>query len=357
MKNIVATTLITILSTAFALGQGALSINVWPSRVDISVVPGESRTGVISVDNKGKEKTQVLCYITDVGMDIYGELLFPEGGTLATSCESWFLVNPENFFLSQGTNQKIRYTLKVPDNASGTYLASIFFHTKPQDGAKNSGSRLSVRVGTLFVINVTGTGHKDGELSSLSLHNTVKATTAQVELGVLNKGNVLIRPRGTVEIKTNDGWTVDKLAFNEDNQAVLPKSERVFRIPLANIKPGSYNLIAMVDYGGAEILSGETMVNLVATEVPRHDWPIPQSKSPMKISGKAAKPMEPAVKLSPEEIKSLFSLATKQYTTGDYQSSFSTWQKLLKADPGNTTARKNLERTKAKLDALKKIKG
>lgn len=357
MKNVVATILITILSTAFASGQGALSINVWPSRVDISVVPGESRTGVISVDNKGKEKTQVLCYITDVGMDRYGELLFPEGGTLATSCESWFLVNPENFFLSQGTNQKIRYTLKVPDNASGTYLASIFFHTKPQDGAKSSGSRLSVRVGTLFVINITGTGHKDGELISLSLNKAVKANTAQVELGFLNKGNILIRPRGTVEIKTVDGWMVDKLVLNEDNQAVLPNSERIFRIPLANIKPGNYNLFAMVDYGGAEILSGEAMVNLVAAETPRHDWPIPQSKSPIKTSGKGIKPAEPAVKLSPEEIKSLYSLATKQYSAGDYQSALTIWQKLLKADPGNTAVRKNMERTKAKLDALKKIKG
>ncbi len=340
-----------------AWGQGVISLNVWPPKVDLNVVPGESRTGVINVDNKGREKIQVYGYITDINMDKYGELLFPEGGTLPTSCESWILINPENFFLSQGAGQKVRYTLKVPDNVLGTHLAAIFFHTKPQDATRGSGSRLTVRVGTLFVINITGTGYKDGELSSLSLNNTSKANTAQIELGFLNKGNILTRPSGTVEIQTVDGWTVDKLAINEENQAVLPNSERIFRIQLANIKPGSYNLVAMVDYGGAEILSGETMVNLVAAEVPRHDWPIPQPKNPIKTSGKVSKPIEPVVKLSPEEIKSLYSLATKQYTVGDYQSSLSTWQKLLKADPGNTSARKNMERTKAKLDALKKIKG
>lgn len=334
-------------------GQGSVSLNVWPAKVDINLMPGESRTGIISVDNKGRERVQVLCYITDVAMDKYGELLFPEGGSLATSCESWFIVNPENFTLSQGANQKVRYTIKVPESASGTYLASIFFHTKPTDDGRGTGSKLAVRVGSMFVISITGTGRKDGELSSLTLKNTPKANIAQVELGFLNKGNLLVRPTGTVEIKTEDGWTVDKLSLNERNEAVLPNSERIFRLPLENIKQGSYTLLANVDYGGGEILSGEARVNLILAEASRHSWPIAQPKAPVK----APKPAEPAVKASPQEIKALYDTATRQYTSGDYQASLATWQKLLKLDPGNAAARKNLERTRAKLDALKNIKG
>lgn len=340
-----------LLSASPGFSQGAISINAWPPKVDISVMPGETRTGIINVDNKGREKVQVLSYITDVGMDRYGELLFPEAGSLTTSCETWFLVNPDNFFLSQGANQKVRYTFKVPEDAAGTYLASIFFHTKPQEGAKGTGSKLTVRVGILFVINVTGTGQKEGEVSALSLSNTVKSNTAQVELGFVNKGNLLLRPTGTVEIKTEDGWTVEKLALNDDRQAVLPRSERIFRIPLPAVKPGSYNLFATVDYGGSEILSGEARVNLILAEASRHSWPIAQPKAPVKA------PAPPAVKASPEEIKALYDTATRQYTSGDYQASLASWQKLLKLDPGNAAAKKNLERTKAKLDALKNIKG
>lgn len=337
-----------------AIVQGAVSLDVWPPRVDLNVIPGEDRTGVINVRNTGNERAQVFCYISDLAMDKHGNLQFPEGGTLPTSCEPWIIINPENFTISQGVSQQVRYTFKVPDDASGSYLSSVFFQTKPQEDVKKSGSKLSARVGVLFNIAITGTGIKDGEISSLSLSNTVRSNTAQVELGFVNKGNMLLRPTGTVEIKTDDGWTVEKLALNADRQAVLPRSERIFRIPLPAVKPGSYNLFATVDYGGSEILSGEARVNLILAEASRHSWPIAQPKAPVKAP---AKPAQPAVKASPEEIKSLYDTATRQYTSGDYQASLASWQKLLKLDPGNAAAKKNLERTKAKLDALKNIKG
>ena len=356
-KSVISLLLISICGISISFAQGALSLNVWPPRVDLNVVPGENRTGVITVDNKGSEKVRVLCYITDIDMDKFGNLLFPEGGTLSQSCEPWLLVNPEDFTLSQGTNQRVRYTLKVPDNAAGTFLASIFFQSKPEGKSQTTGSQLTVRVGTIFVINVIGTGFKSGELTALSMNNIGKENIAQVELGFKNKGNLLVRPKGTVEIKNEAGWTVDKLVINEDNQAVLPYAERIIRIPIANIRPGSYDLIAMVDYGGSEILSGELKVKLIAAEAPRHSWPIPEPKAPIKTTRQPVKKAEPVAKASPEEIKNLYALATKQYTSGDYQASLATWQKLLRVDPGNSTARKNMERTKAKLDALKKIKG
>jgi TolA-binding protein len=356
MKNIF-TALFLPLFISLSFAQGAISLNVWPPKIDLNVSPGESRTGIININNRGNERVQVYCYITDVSMDKQGTLRFPEGGSLPNSCEEWMLINPENFFLSQGSSQQARYTLKVPEVASGTYLASIFFHTKPKPDTKGTGNALAVRVGTLFIINVTGTGFKEGTLTSLSLNNTGKANTAQVELGFINKGNILLRPQGTVEIKAENGWTVEKLNFNETEQAVLPNSERVFRVPLANIKPGNYNLTATVDYGGAEILSGETKVVLIAAEASVNSWPITQPKPPVKTSAKTVKPAEPVVKASPEEIKNLYNLATKQYTSGDYQSALASWQKLLKIDPGNSSAQKNMERTRAKLDALKKIKG
>lgn len=356
-KSAINLILITIYFFSNSFAQGTLSLNVWPPRVDLNVVPGESRTGVITVDNKGSEKVRVVCYITDIDMDKFGNLLFPEGGTLSQSCEPWLLVNPEDFTLSQGTNQRVRYTLKVPDNAAGTFLALIFFQSKPEGKTPTTGSQLAVRVGTMFVITVTGTGFKGGELTALSMNNINQDNIAQVELGFKNKGNLLVRPKGTVEIKNEAGWTVEKLMINEDNQAVLPFAERIIRIPIANIRPGSYDLIAMVDYGGSEILSGELKVKLIAAEAPRHSWPIPETKAPIKTTSQPVKKAEPAVKISPEEIKNLYALATKQYTTGDYQASLTTWQKLLKIDPGNSSARKNMERTKAKLEALKKIKG
>ncbi|MDO9390220.1 MAG: SdrD B-like domain-containing protein [bacterium] len=72
---------------------------------------------------------------------------------------------------------------------------------------------------------------------------------------------------------------------------------------------------------------------------------------------KTGQPVKQIAKASAEEIKRLYDLGIKQYSTGDYQSSMTTWNQLLRIDPGNGEARKNRDRTKGKLDALQKIKG
>jgi hypothetical protein len=69
------------------------------------------------------------------------------------------------------------------------------------------------------------------------------------------------------------------------------------------------------------------------------------------------KPVRPRVSASPEEIKSLYAAGVRQYSAGDYQKALGTWQRLLRIDPGNAGAKKNLDRTRAKLEALKKAKG
>jgi TolA-binding protein len=326
------------------------------------LVPGETRTGVITVDNKGSMPTNLMAYVTDVGMSKTGDLSFPEGGSLPFSCEPWIIINPESFSLSQGASQQVRYTLKVPLNAAGSYVASIFFQTKPSDRPFATGSAISARIGTLVVVSIIGRGQKDAELTVLGARQSADRRQTQIELGIKNKGNALLRPGGTVELKNEAGWTVEKFAFNEDKQAVLPYSERVFQIPLpGSTEPGNYKLYSIVDYGGRELLSAETKVNLVAA-APTAVYPgsAPERTTAPATAKRDRKPAgdsQPSAKASPEEIKSLYSQGSRLYSSGDYQGALAVWQKLLKLDPGNSAAAKNLERTKSKLEALKRAKG
>jgi hypothetical protein len=80
--------------------------------------------------------------------------------------------------------------------------------------------------------------------------------------------------------------------------------------------------------------------------------------APVKpVRPRAGQPAKPGTKASPEEIKRLYDLGIKQYSTGDYQSALTTWNQLLRMDPGNDDAGRNRARTVSKLEALKKIKG
>jgi hypothetical protein len=344
-----------------SLGQGAISLNVWPPKIELTVMPGETRTGIINVDNRGSAVANLVAYITDVGMERNGNIAFPEGGSLPYSCEPWLLVNPEQFRLAQGSGQQVRYTLKVPRDASGTYLACVFIQTRPEDRPFATGSAISARLGSMLIVNVTGTGTKAAELFSMGTQRSKDGKQTQVELGIRNKGNVLLRPTGTIEIKSEAGWTVDKVDFNQDKQAVLPLSERLYPIAISpNVEPGAYRLIATIDYGGRELLAGEAKINMVAATPPamavgtkKGAKPTPEPASKPRSQPPAAQ----APKASPEEINGLLAQGTRLYSSGEYQQALVIWQKVLKLDPGNASASRNLTRTREKLEALKKARG
>jgi len=353
---------ISFLWVAAGNSQGTISINVWPPKIELSVIPGETKTGIITVDNKGSAVANIAVDITDVGIESDGNVTFPQGGTLPYSCEPWLLVNPEQFSLSQGSSQQVRYTLKTPPQAKGTYLASIFFQTKPERQPMATGSAISARVGSLLIVNVTGTGNKSAELISLEARKSKNGKQTQVELGIRNKGNVLLRPTGTIEIKSESGWTVDKVDFNIEKQAVLPFSERLYPVAISpNVEPGAYRLIATIDYGGRELLVGETKINLVAAEPPpiarNQDSPNKAKTKPEALAKPDRLPSAQAPRASPEEIKNLLAQGTRLYSSGEYQQALEIWQRILRIDPGNATASRNLARTREKLEALKKAKG
>lgn len=80
-----------------------------------------------------------------------------------------------------------------------------------------------------------------------------------------------------------------------------------------------------------------------------------KDKGQDKVTIKSKEP--PAPKLSSAEIEALYKEGTKLYSSGDYPGALRIWQKILKSDPGHSNARRNLEKTQQKLDALKKAKG
>ena len=345
------------LAPLYVWGQGNIGLNVWPPKIELSALPGESQTGVINVQNPTTFKHRVYAYPLNVKMSLYGDLDFTED-SLSYGCVEWLSLNPMEFDLPQGATQQVRYTIKVPLEAGGSHIGVLFFNTKPMAASKNSGSQIVARVGSILLVTVPGSGEKTAEVTGLMVKKPSVRGPAVAEVSIKNNGSILLRPEGTLELKNDRGFTLGKIMVNEAREAVFPFSQRAFRIPLENIEPGRYSLEATLDYGGAEILVAEARVNLIADQAQADAWPIiklpatPQSK---KIARK--EPAVPAPKASPQEIQNLYSQGTKFYAGGDYQQALDIWQKLLRLDPGNSNAKKNLERTKQKLEAQKRAKG
>ncbi len=106
------------------------------------------------------------------------------------------------------------------------------------------------------------------------------------------------------------------------------------------------------------VFDGELTVPLIsvpearAAELPR---PAPRVAPPKPTQPRPAPPSAP--KMSKEEIDALYREGTRLFSAGEYQQSLRIWQRILNADPAHANARRNLERTRQKLEALKRTQG
>ena len=112
------------------------------------------------------------------------------------------------------------------------------------------------------------------------------------------------------------------------------------------------------------VFGGETMVSVASAEpapvpakIPAQAKPAPGSSSVvMPRPGSMQTNAAPGPKLSPSEIDALYKEGSKLFSSGDYQGSLKAWQKILSADPGPANSKRNLERTRQKLEAQRKAK-
>lgn len=345
-----------------AFCQGNISINVGPPKVDISILPGRSFTGLVNVTNTGTVPVHITVYPSDLSVDLDGELSFLEAGTTPYSCANWLKINPEEFDLVQVMSVPVRYTVEAPENATGSYAATIFCQTRPQQ-LRGWGVATSARVGTIVVVTIAGTGFKKGEIISMNLSPAIRDRPSEILITFKNSGNILLRPKGNIEIKDIGGVLWFNLPINEDEAGVLPQSSKRFRVPLPTVmSPGRYKFSATLDYGGEELLLGEAYAEVIpsytlAAKLMEQEKPI---SSPQPSEGrltKREKREKPAVeRVDQAQIQALYQEGIRLYTSEQYMDALKIWQKILRLDPSHSGAKRNLSKTAGKIEALRKAK-
>lgn len=108
------------------------------------------------------------------------------------------------------------------------------------------------------------------------------------------------------------------------------------------------------------VFEGEITLPLISVpEARAAELPKPATRTkPSPGLPAPARPAPPgAPRLSQEEIDQLYREGTRLFSAGEYQQALKIWQRILNADPSHANARRNLERTRQKLEALKRTKG
>jgi P pilus assembly chaperone PapD len=229
-------------------------------KTEMVLAPGDPtrRTGVVTVRNDGAQRAQATLSIEDWDRSEDGGNRFFAAGTMPQSCASSLKVFPLALNLAPGESQAVRITMDSSSASSRECWSVVLVETTiPETNA--TGRTLLYRLRTGVKVYALPRGLTvDGQVADVSLHSaTVAGDQAQdtVEVAFQNTGTKHVVARGKVEIRRPDNTTVAiidlPLAY------ALPGSTMRVRASLPALTGGRYVLLAVMDYGGAEIAAAQ----------------------------------------------------------------------------------------------------
>lgn len=228
------------------------------SKIRVSVKPGEQDYGDIMVENPNPDAKTMRLYLEDWYYTSAGDgtKSFAPANTLTRSSSSWITFSPAEFTIPPFGKQRISYAVKAPPDAEGGYYAALFFESIVGEAGDTEKStavlNLTVRIATLFYIDVQGTLKKTARIDNLTVtrENTNDKKLA-IELDFLNTGNVDITAGGTFHIMDNDGIIYARGEFSKVYTFPQDKSRLVAK--WHDLLPkGKYDLVLTLDLGKAQ---------------------------------------------------------------------------------------------------------
>jgi len=229
-----------------------LSLDVSPAKYELQVLPGKDETIPILVRNTGDAQVHIQVSLGDflVGRDGNNQFLPPGKGPYSMS--NWVDVNPRECDLDPQSVKQVRFTITVPNGATGEYSSLVFFTTRPP--RKPGGLAIAERIASKLYEIIPDTARFAGEIDDVSARPDDAGE--KYLIGFHNTGNAHVYLSGRVEIKSG-GQIVDRVVMPHD-MLVERNGKRLIEVVGKKLPPGSYSAVALIDYGGPNLIAGQT---------------------------------------------------------------------------------------------------
>lgn len=195
------------------------ALSVSPTRVVLQAAPAETQTGFFVVENTGDDPIDVSVEPEDWSGGMQGD----------RASVQWLTVRPKRLTLRPRKSVRVKYTIHVPNDASGELRAQVFFTTERSGGSIPMRSRL----GTIIYVGIEETEHIEGEIRKVDASYTAstpgiaKPDRLDVAIQIRNRGNVHIVPEGRVVIRDAEGRTVATVLL-QPGWGLLPHEEELY---------------------------------------------------------------------------------------------------------------------------------
>ena len=255
--------LLTILAVCAAFGlaltipsSADISVDVSPAKYELSTQPGKQETFPITVRNTSGAAVHIVASLSDYTVGPTGNYLFAAPGKSPFSLSRGISVNPREFDLEANSFVQVRFSVDIPSTASGEYSNLVFFTTRPT----RHGGGLSIveRIASKIYVIIPESTRIAGEVDDVKAQSLDDGQHYLVNFR--NTGNAHVYLSGRVEIKQG-GTVVDRISF-PPGMLVERAGKRLIDAVGKKLAPGSYSVVAMVDYGGPNLVAGQANITV-----------------------------------------------------------------------------------------------
>lgn len=228
-----------------------ISVDVSPAKYELQTQPGKTETFPITVRNTSGASVHIQASLADYAVGPTGNYAFQAPGKSPYSLSKFISINPREFDVDANSFVQVRFSVDVPSSASGEYGNLVFFTTRPS--RKGGGMAIVERIASKIYVMIPDSTKIGGEVDDVKAQPMGDGEHYLV--GFRNTGNAHVYLSGRVEIKQG-GQVVDRISF-PGGMLVERGGKRLIDAVGKKLPPGSYSVVAMVDYGGPNLVAGQ----------------------------------------------------------------------------------------------------
>lgn len=257
------------LQVEYVEAQASAGVSITPSLIEERADPGSVLTQDVYVTNISDSERTYYVYIRDIsGVHDQGNPVYLEEGDEKTGYElsSWVTLGLSEVTLAPGSDVRVPVTITVPADATpGSHFGAVFVSLEPPK-FREIGAAVGFDVANIISIRISGDVTEHAQIRSFETDQYIYGKpTVEFTARVENKGNVLVRPVGPLEVYNMFGKRVETMEMNSSRGGVFPGTIRDFKLTWQEngLAFGRYEARVGLVYGDKEF--GQQTITAVAT--------------------------------------------------------------------------------------------
>jgi hypothetical protein len=241
------------------------------AKIRITVPAGKTAVGKVEVKNPSDTAKKVGVYAQDwIYSNELGEKEFYMQGEKALSCSKWITFAPAELLINPSAKEYVQYTIKVPEDAKGSYHSILFFESMMGEVKGSTDATaivpVAVRVGCLVSVEIEGTVERNAKVENLKVSR--EKEDYKIEADLTNTGNADITAAGSFNIVDKQGMVFGRGEFV--NRYTLPGDKvKIVSQWKGKLPKGIYDLVLTLDLGVSleEVGVGRGPLKVLETDV------------------------------------------------------------------------------------------